>query len=231
MTIRDDQNENPDRHLSRTGSDPAQLPTNQDGFTPYFQNHYQQQGESGQRRSSPVSARVVAIATGVIVLAAIIGFGVQWLAGGHGSSPVAATAATTTNTATAPSSLVPLASPAPTRTPSADPSTKAAASTTPNPSASCDPAHVVDAYYEAINTQNYKSAWQLGGDKLGESYSAFVSGFTGTVNDAVRATNASATTASVELTATEKNGDKKQFTGTYTVTACVITGAHIAAAG
>jgi hypothetical protein len=90
---------------------------------------------------------------------------------------------------------------------------------------------VVEAYFGAINSQNYQEAWALGGDNLGVSYSQFAGGFANTETDEVEILSSSGDSVNVNFTSTQTNGTVKQFTGTYTVSGHVITGASISQAG
>ncbi|HWG24427.1 hypothetical protein [Actinospica sp.] len=125
------------------------------------------------------------------------------------ASPVVST----TSPSTAPTSAAP--PPAPVTSQSSTPS----------------PASVVDAYFAAINAENYKEAWSLGGDNLGQSYDQFVAGFSGTATDSVDILSSSGDTVSVDLTATNTDGSQQQFTGTYTVSGQAISRAAITQIG
>jgi hypothetical protein len=108
----------------------------------------------------------------------------------------------------------------PTTTPTATWSGSASpTSATPSATATLvtDPAQVVTQYFDDINAQDYAAAWQLGGKNFGQSYSKFVAGFNGTKSDAATAQDTGPTTASVQLTATQTNGDQQTFSGTFTV--------------
>jgi hypothetical protein len=112
---------------------------------------------------------------------------------------------------------------------SAPPSTVAPATTSGD--AGPSPAAVVDAYFAAINSQNYQEAWALGGDNLGASYSQFADGFANTETDEVEILSANGDSVNVNFTSTQTNGTVQQFTGTYTVSGHVITGASISQVG
>jgi hypothetical protein len=89
----------------------------------------------------------------------------------------------------------------------------------------------VQAYFAAINARDYKEAWSLGGDNLGQSYTQFVDGFSNTATDTVSIVSTSGNSVSVDLTATQTDGSQKQFTGTYTVSGQAITSASITQSG
>jgi len=105
------------------------------------------------------------------------------------------------------------------------------APTTASPSSADSPAAVVQAYFAAIDAENYEQAWTLGGENLGESYTQFAAGFANTATDSVQILSTSGSTVTVELTATQTDGTQQQFTGTYTVSGNAITSASITQAG
>ncbi|HTJ69798.1 MAG TPA: hypothetical protein VL551_19835 [Actinospica sp.] len=124
------------------------------------------------------------------------------------------------------------ASPTPAATPSsAPPPTPAAPATTQSQSPVMTPAEVVEAYFAAINAQNYAAAWTLGGDHLGQSYAQFVAGFADTATDSVQILSTSGDTVSINLDATQTDGSQQQFTGTYTVSGQAISGASVSQVG
>ena len=90
-----------------------------------------------------------------------------------------------------------------------------------------DPASVVTAYFAAINAENYAEAWALGGKNLGQSFSQFAAGFSGTLHDAVQIVGVSGDAVTIDLTATNTDGTQQQFVGTYTVRGDLITGASV----
>ncbi|MEY9904968.1 hypothetical protein ABIA35_001184 [Catenulispora sp. MAP12-49] len=95
-------------------------------------------------------------------------------------------------------------------------SAPAAPAVTPS-QASQDPASVVSAFYAAINAQDYATAWKLGGDNLGSSYSAFASGFAGTAHDSLTITGVQGNTVNVHLEALQTDGSTKVYDGFYLV--------------
>lgn len=139
------------------------------------------------------------------------------------SKGATAVSAGTTVTTTRPSTTSPTASKTP------PPST--AAPTTASPSSANSPAAVVEAYFAAIDAENYEEAWALGGENLGESYAQFAAGFATTATDTVDVLSTSGNTVTVDLTATQTDGTQKQFTGTYTVAGQAITNASITQTG
>ena len=90
-----------------------------------------------------------------------------------------------------------------------------------------DPAQVVEAFYAAINSGDFTTAWNLGGDNLSSNYNTFVAGYNNTEQDEVSAQDTGPTTASIELTATQTDGSTQQYSGTYTVVNGVITSADV----
>ena len=93
---------------------------------------------------------------------------------------------------------------------------------TDSPSSSGPDSTVLD-YFNAINQQNYESAWTLGGDNLGESYNSFVAGFSNTAQDVVTIENVQGDDVTANLVAQNRDSTTQYFTGTYTVTNGAIT--------
>lgn len=106
-----------------------------------------------------------------------------------------------------------------TQTVTSDPSTHApvsprqAASSTSSTTASS----VVRAYVDAINAQDYRRAWNLGGKHLSSSYASFADGFAGTAEDVLHILRTQGDVVSVRLEATQTDGSRRVFEGTYTV--------------
>ena len=140
-------------------------------------------------------------------------------------------------TATAPVPASPVsttpvpASPAPTAPVPARSTPPMTASTTSEPSGTMSATAVVESYYAAINAGDYQAAWDLGGDNLDPTYSAFVNGFAGTGHDSLTITASQGDTVSITLDAVQSNGSVQTYAGTYTVTGGHITSAQLAATG
>ncbi|MEV8017098.1 excalibur calcium-binding domain-containing protein [Streptomyces sp. NPDC086554] len=95
------------------------------------------------------------------------------------------------------------------------------------PSTASDASSVVREYFAAINAQDYRRAWDLGGKNLSDSYEAFVKGFAGTAHDTVHILHMDGDTVSVRLEATQTDGSVRVFEGTYTVHGGTIIGADL----
>ena len=171
-----------------------------------------QTGRACQARRRSRGAVAAGVAAILIVLVAVAGaaYVVRHRIGG--SSPSAASPPAATGPAGA--STGASASPSP----SAAPSTPATAVPPPNALAA-----TVRAYYVAINHHRYLRAWRLGGRNTGETYPAFVSGFTGTAHDGVTVQSVSGNVVTAQVAAEQANGTVKTYQGTYTVAAGVIT--------
>ncbi|HEY1484542.1 MAG TPA: hypothetical protein VGF84_00485, partial [Micromonosporaceae bacterium] len=113
----------------------------------------------------------------------------------------------------------PLPSGAATPSPSASPSKSPAPP--PAPPAT-DPASIVRAFYADVNRQDYRGAWNLGGNHLGGTYVQFVAGFDGTAKDTITIVSVSGDVAQVELAALQTDGATQHWAGSYTVTGGVI---------
>ncbi|OKI09695.1 hypothetical protein A6A06_03265 [Streptomyces sp. CB02923] len=106
----------------------------------------------------------------------------------------------------------------PTPTPSGTGTAGTPASPEPGPTTTVrDAASVVEDYYAAVNARDFRRAWDLGGKRLGGSYSAFVAGFADTVRDTVHIVGVSGDVVTVTLEAGQRDGSVRSFAGTYTV--------------
>ena len=90
-----------------------------------------------------------------------------------------------------------------------------------------DPASTVSAYYSAINAHDYRTAWNLGGKNLGESYNSFVNGFADTSSDSLTIDSVSGPVVYIHLHAVHTDGSAADYSGSYTVQNGVITQAAI----
>ncbi len=143
---------------------------------------------------------------------------------------LAAAGCTATSATASPSASVPAntAKPAPAQATTPSTSTPPQSPTTaPSTTPALDPAATVEAFYAAINTSDYQTAWNLGGDNLGESYDAFAAGFSDTLSDQLTVTAATGDTVWVDLIAEHTDGTTHQYAGSYTVTDGTITHAAL----
>ncbi len=111
--------------------------------------------------------------------------------------------------------------------PSSAGSASASSPASPATSPRGGPATVVHRYFAAINKGNYAKAWRLGGSNFGSSYTAYVAGFQGTVNDAVTIISVSGSVVTANLAALQSDGTTKNFEGTYKVINGVIVKSDI----
>lgn len=80
-----------------------------------------------------------------------------------------------------------------------------------------DPATVVTQFYAAINAHDYQTAWALGGQNLGSSYTVFANGFATTVSDGLTIVGTSGNAVTVDLIAQWADGTSHEYQGAYTV--------------
>jgi len=109
---------------------------------------------------------------------------------------------------------------------SSAPTAPAGSSASPAPPSPAPPgglAATVRAYYAAINHHRYARAWRLGGRNIGETYRAFVTGFSTTAHDTVTIQSVSGDVVTAQLAAQQTNGTVKTYQGSYTVEGGVIT--------
>ena len=156
--------------------------------------------QSGPPQRPRRTGRTVLILLGILVLALIIGVIVSHIVS-KGS------------TATPPANL---------SSSSAPPGSSAPASST-GPAAAQTPSQVVQAYYQAINEHQYRTAWDLGGKNTHTTYDSYVAGFNGTASDVVEILSVSGNVVTAQLTANQTDGTAKVFAGTYTVSGGEIT--------
>lgn len=91
----------------------------------------------------------------------------------------------------------------------------------PASSSPSDPASVVQAYYNAINDNNWNEAWNLGGDNISaqkdEGEQRFIQGFAGTAHDNLTVDSVSGDDVSITLHAEQSDGSCKGYQGDYIV--------------
>ncbi|MER6268583.1 hypothetical protein [Streptomyces sp900105755] len=85
------------------------------------------------------------------------------------------------------------------------------------------PGDVVTAYFAAISSHDYETAWALGGKNLDSSYDSFVSGYATTEQDTVTVESVAGDQVQVTLEALQTDGTTKSYDATYTVRDGVIT--------
>ncbi|MEW1774563.1 hypothetical protein [Streptomyces sp. NPDC086777] len=103
-----------------------------------------------------------------------------------------------------------------------DPADTATATATPS-STPTGPGDVVTAYFAAISSHDYRTAWDLGGKNLDSDYDSFVSGYATTEQDTVTVESVTGDQAQVTIEALQTDGTTKSYDATYTVQDGVIT--------
>ncbi|RSN33820.1 hypothetical protein DMC61_08400 [Amycolatopsis sp. WAC 04169] len=90
-------------------------------------------------------------------------------------------------------------------------------------------AQTVIAFYDAINRRDFLTAWNLGGQRLakGGTYASWSSGYATTSWAGVTVRSVSGNTVYVDLSARQTDGSLRTFSGSYTVSDGVITGAKM----
>jgi len=162
--------------------------------------------QSGPARPPRKTGRTVLILLGILIVAVIIGV-------------VVAHVVSKGSTAAPPGNLSSSSAPPVSSAPASSPpvSTGAAAADTPS--------QLVQAYYQAINEHQYRTAWDLGGQNTlpRTTYASYVAGFNGTASDVVEILSVSGNVVTAQVTANQTDGTAKVFAGTYTVTGGQIT--------
>ncbi|MER6666971.1 hypothetical protein ABT256_20685 [Amycolatopsis japonica] len=90
-------------------------------------------------------------------------------------------------------------------------------------------AQTVIAFYDAINRRDFPTAWNLGGQRLakGGTFASWSSGYATTSWADVTVRTVSGNTVYVDLSARQTDGSLRTFSGSYTVSGGVITGANM----
>jgi serine/threonine protein kinase len=100
-----------------------------------------------------------------------------------------------------------------------------------NPANSGSPASTVQAYVAAINSKDYRRAWNLGGRNTGPSYQSFVQGFGTTAKDTATILSVTGNIVTARINAQQTDGTVKTYQGTYTVEGGVITKFNVSQTG
>jgi serine/threonine protein kinase len=79
------------------------------------------------------------------------------------------------------------------------------------------PVSVAYRYYDAINAQDWRQVWRLGGRNLGDSYASMVQGYAHTANDIPFFTSIDGGDLHLLLLAYETNGTAQLYSGNLTV--------------
>ncbi|MFD8697678.1 hypothetical protein [Kitasatospora purpeofusca] len=137
----------------------------------------------------------------------------SWFDGEPSPSPSRSGSATTTATATATTTAT---------------TTTTAAATTTGPTR---PDAVLSAYFTAVNTGAFRTAWQLGGRNLVGDYDTFVAGFDETTSTIVTVLSVDGAAVTATLEARQTDGTVRRFRGVYTVTDGAITKATVTRTG
>ncbi|MDX3377788.1 excalibur calcium-binding domain-containing protein [Streptomyces sp. ME02-6991-2A] len=184
-------------------------------------------GVNGLLRSGLRSAgcAVVVGAVGIVGAGACAGGG----GSGTGVAPASTSVAAPVSTSSAPAEVTATVTSTVTASPEkrAPSPERSAPPPAPSTSSSLSAEATVIAYFDAINAQDYREAWELGGKNLAGDYEAFVDGFAGTERDTVRILGVQGNTVRAELEALQTDGSLKVFEGTYTVRSGVITAADV----
>jgi len=85
------------------------------------------------------------------------------------------------------------------------------------------PTTVVEQYFTAINSHNWRRVWELGGKNFGQTYRQMVAGYRGTAHDVVTGVVARGDTVSLRLAAHQTNGTVQTYQASYEVHGGVIT--------
>ncbi|WP_149030324.1 hypothetical protein [Kitasatospora sp. MBT66] len=155
-------------------------------------------------------------------------------------TPSATPTATITRTPSVSSSVSPSSSwfdgepsPSPSRSGSATATTTATATPTATPTTTgpTRPDAVLSAYFTAVNTGAFRTAWQLGGRNLAGDYDTFVAGFDETISTIVTVLSVDGAAVTATLEARQTDGTVRHFRGVYTVTDGAITRATVTRTG
>jgi eukaryotic-like serine/threonine-protein kinase len=85
---------------------------------------------------------------------------------------------------------------------------------------------VVEEYFAAINSHNWRKVWELGGRNFGQTYRQMVAGYRFTAHDVVTGIVTHGDTVSLRLSAHQTNGTVQTYRASYEVHDGVITAGH-----
>ena len=85
------------------------------------------------------------------------------------------------------------------------------------------PRAVVEAYFAAINSHEWRRVWALGGKNFGQTYSQMVAGYRSTVRDVLSGIVVHGDSVSLRLTARHADGTVHTYQASYVVHHGVIT--------
>ncbi|MFD4906088.1 hypothetical protein [Kitasatospora purpeofusca] len=124
-------------------------------------------------------------------------------------------------------------SPSPSRSGSATATTTTPTTATATATATGDarPDAVLTAYFAAVNTGAFRTAWQLGGRNLAGDYDTFVAGFNETTSTTVAVLSVDGAAVTATLEARQTDGTVRHFRGVYTVTDGAIARATVTRTG
>jgi serine/threonine protein kinase len=97
--------------------------------------------------------------------------------------------------------------------------------------AALGPRAVVEAYYAAINSHDWRKVWDLGGKNLGQPYRTMIAGYRMTAHDALTSIAVHGDRVSVRLLARETNGTVQTYRASYVVRDGMITAGNATLAG
>jgi hypothetical protein len=164
-------------------------------------------GRDRRRSRGAFTAGLVAALLVLFAAAGGVTYFVLHKTGGTGPGPAAGPSAPSVPASSAPTA----------------PAGSSASPATPSPPPPGASAATVRAYYAAINNHRYARAWRLGGRNIGETYRAFVTGFSTTAHDTVTIQSVSGDVVTAQLVAQQTDGTVKTYQGSYTVEGGVIT--------
>ena len=89
------------------------------------------------------------------------------------------------------------------------------------------PKTVVEEYFAAINSHDWRRVWELGGKNFDHTYREMVAGYRGTAHDVLTGVVAHGDTVSLRLAAHQTNGTVQTYRASYEVHDGVITAGHV----
>ncbi|WP_406113135.1 hypothetical protein [Kitasatospora purpeofusca] len=150
----------------------------------------------------PTPSRTVPTATRTRTPSVSVSPSSSWFGGSPSPSPSRSGSATATATATTTTTTT----------------TTTTATTTATAIGDARPDAVLSAYFAAVNTGAFRTAWQLGGRNLAGDYDTFVAGFNETTSTTVAVLSVDGAAVTATLEARQTDGTVRRFRGVYTVT-------------
>ncbi|MFE6744307.1 hypothetical protein ACFVGM_00430 [Kitasatospora purpeofusca] len=188
-------------------------------------------GSGGWDEPPPTPSRTVPTATRTRTPSASFSPSASPSSSWFGGSPSPSRSGSATATTTATATVTGTATTTGTVTGTATTTTTGPATATATAVGDTRPDAVLTAYFAAVNTGAFRTAWQLGGRNLAGDYDTFVAGFDETTSTTVTVLSVDGAAVTATLEARQTDGTVRRFRGVYTVTDGAIARATVTRTG